>query len=400
MIRSIKHLPKTLALLVISSCMVVPMIFISAWRYQVYISESKHLEQEITERARSELGEQLKIILSMTDTKRSILATQYRAMIKTRVTDIHAILSQELDIWESSQSMDKLKAALIEYLETFNESLDRGELIVFDAQRRSIFYPSKHFPLGTSLMESRDADGRLFIRELIPFILRFEDSLEEIPMAGEEADAREMQLVYLRCFRPLYWFIGNAIPMSDMDAGLQKTVLQILQDYRYKEAGYIITMNADGFLLSHGTQPQLIGRNGLVIQNDDGVFVGKEIMQAAAQPNGGFCRYTWYNPVTGKPEPKLTFGMQIPDWGWTVATGVYLNEITASINVQKKQIKRQFINELIASGALWLVFSLGAWLITRRVQQTFLTDFTSFGSFFEQAANNDQLIVPETLSIK
>ncbi len=298
MIRSIKHLPKTLALLVISSCMVVPMIFISAWRYQVYISESKHLEQEITERARSELGEQLKIILSMTDTKRSILATQYRAMIKTRVTDIHAILSQELDIWESSQSMDKLKAALIEYLETFNESLDRGELIVFDAQRRSIFYPSKHFPLGTSLMESRDADGRLFIRELIPFILRFEDSLEEIPMAGEEADAREMQLVYLRCFRPLYWFIGNAIPMSDMDAGLQKTVLQILQDYRYKEAGYIITMNADGFLLSHGTQPQRIGRKGVAIQNDDGVFVGKKIMQAAEQPDGCFCRYTWHNPVT------------------------------------------------------------------------------------------------------
>jgi signal transduction histidine kinase/DNA-binding response OmpR family regulator len=159
-------------------------------------------------------------------------------------------------------------------------------------------------------------------------------------------------------------------------------------------------MNPNGFILSHGAQPQLIGRNSLTIQNDEGVLVFQEIMQAASQHKGGFCRYTWQNPTTGKPESKLSFGMQIPDWRWTVATGVYLNEIRSRIDTQKEHFKRRVFKELMFTCVIWLLCSSGAWFLARRVQQVFSTDFTAFASFFKQAADNDELIAPESLSIE
>ena len=52
---------------------------------------------------------------------------------------------------------------------------------------------------------------------------------------------------------------------------------------------------------------------------------------AAAQAGGGFVRYMWDKPSTHQSVPKLGYVEPIPQWGWMVGTGLYLDDVEQTL---------------------------------------------------------------------
>lgn len=64
------------------------------------------------------------------------------------------------------------------------------------------------------------------------------------------------------------------------------------------------------------------------LQDSNGVYICREICEAAKNPSGGWIEYKW--PKRGETEPsrKITFVTQVPNSPWQVSAGIYDENIS------------------------------------------------------------------------
>lgn len=68
---------------------------------------------------------------------------------------------------------------------------------------------------------------------------------------------------------------------------------------------YIFVYGRDGLIAAHGADLKRVGSNVMTLQDKNGKFFGKEIMQIGEA--GGTVDYAWVNPVTGEIQQKTSF---------------------------------------------------------------------------------------------
>lgn len=76
----------------------------------------------------------------------------------------------------------------------------------------------------------------------------------------------------------------------------------------------------------HPRTPELIGMNRLDYRDLNG-FPHVQHLIARGREGGGFVRYVIGKPSSGKPALKLTYVMPLPEWGWLLCTGIYLEDV-------------------------------------------------------------------------
>lgn len=89
---------------------------------------------------------------------------------------------------------------------------------------------------------------------------------------------------------------------------------------KYGENFYFYVVDENGVLLVH---PSLEGESLYDNQTDDGRYFIREVIEVA-KDGGGYVSYDW--PLPNNPEkiePKITYSMEDPNWGWVIAAGTY-----------------------------------------------------------------------------
>jgi two-component system, NarL family, sensor kinase len=109
------------------------------------------------------------------------------------------------------------------------------------------------------------------------------------------------------------------------DAKAQEQALAILKRLEFGHDGYFFVFDFDGNTLLYPRQPQLLGNNLRDMQDRDGGYpIRKLIDQARA--GGGYVQYEWPRPSTGQLENKLGYVEPIAGWQWVLGTGTYVDE--------------------------------------------------------------------------
>jgi len=128
---------------------------------------------------------------------------------------------------------------------------------------------------------------------------------------------------------------------------LQRKLLQQIGAFSYMDgAGYLFVLSYNGTVLSHSSDPTLIGKNLNMAQDTEGIYPAREVIRLAKQSDGAFVSYLWPKPNQKEPIPKLTYSMGIQDWEWAIASGLYLDDIDLLINHEKEKQRRFFLQEL------------------------------------------------------
>ncbi|MEP4804621.1 MAG: cache domain-containing protein, partial [Hyphomicrobiales bacterium] len=146
----------------------------------------------------------------------------------------------------------------------------------------------------------------------------------------------------------------------------QTEVKQILHDMTFGNDGYFFVYDNEGTNLVHPRLPGLVEKNWWDLQDPNGEYVIRNLVQRA-QDGGGFYRYIWNKPTTDQPAEKLGYADYLPKWGWMFGTGLYIDDIEREVAILKAQTEDNidqtalilfaitFIAVLLVSGLLFAI---------------------------------------------
>lgn len=141
------------------------------------------------------------------------------------------------------------------------------------------------------------------------------------------------------------------------DEGAKEQAKAILSSMNFGDDGYFYVYAADGLNLVHPRQPGLIGTNLWNMRDSDGTYVIRELI-ARAKEGGGFQRYLWPKPSTGKIERKLGYAVELPRWGWVLGTGIYLDDVDAAAARLRGNLLQSVRQTLVGLAAVAVVAAL------------------------------------------
>jgi methyl-accepting chemotaxis protein len=115
--------------------------------------------------------------------------------------------------------------------------------------------------------------------------------------------------------------------MSESEA--QERAKTALRAVRFGAGEYIIAYTADGVLQVHRLRENE-GKNRMDTKDPNGVMITQEIL-AASRKGGGFVEYSYPRQGNPEPSPKISYALPFAPWGWSIAAGVYVDDINATM---------------------------------------------------------------------
>ena len=157
---------------------------------------------------------------------------------------------------------------------------------------------------------------------------------------------------------------SGAIPV----ATAQHDALTALKTIRYDGTNYFFVLSDGGVMLAHPNKA-LIGKNELKTQDPFGTRIFEPLIAAAVAGKPAFHFYYFPKVPGGTPQPKTSFGIEVPEWHWVIGTGLYTNDLTDALIHRTIWLASIFL-------PVFVVFLLLAFL-TRQSLSKLLTGFSS-----------------------
>jgi two-component system, NarL family, sensor kinase len=114
------------------------------------------------------------------------------------------------------------------------------------------------------------------------------------------------------------------------DKATQDEAKAILAKLDYGDDGYFFVYDMQGQNLMHPRQPELVGKNLWNLTDTKGNPTIQRLINRARN-GGGYERYLWKKPSTGKVAPKLGYVVKLEKWNWMLGTGLYLDDVDATL---------------------------------------------------------------------
>lgn len=145
------------------------------------------------------------------------------------------------------------------------------------------------------------------------------------------------------------------------EAAAKAAALETIAAYRYGNNDYFFVLSDTGSMVMHPTSEHLNNTNVLSIKDSHGKAFFAELVALANQSGTGFIDYYWTREYSNDPVRKVSVVEKDHQWGWLVATGVYVDDIETDFG--------EALTSLIAISGLTLVI-VASMLISIAVSMT------------------------------
>lgn len=150
------------------------------------------------------------------------------------------------------------------------------------------------------------------------------------------------------------------------DKAAKAKVKQIIANLSYGPDGYFFVYDYNGNNLVHPRQAFRIGKDWYDLQDRQGNYVIRDLINAAKQ-GGGYTSYVWEKPSTGQLEKKIGYAIGLDKWGWMIGTGMYIDDITAQVanlqgDINQKTTRTFLLILVIVIACLAIVGGAGVFL--------------------------------------
>ncbi len=181
-----------------------------------------------------------------------------------------------------------------------------------------------------------------------------------------EAKKRELRNYVTQARNGFYFVYGSAAPNDDL---AQKQVMQILAAMIYGDEGFFFVYDYDGNNIVSPRQTELINKNWLDYKDSEGTPVVAEFLWTA-RSGAGYVEHLWPKPSTGVEARMITYVTSFPSWRWAVGTGVFIDDIVASVAATRAEVETRVQRTFLYIGgitfaALLVVFMSGLFINIR-----------------------------------
>ncbi len=190
--------------------------------------------------------------------------------------------------------------------------------------------------------------------------------------------------------------------MSEDEA--KKLGLELVKSLRYSKSGYFWVDRTDGVLVGHPIVPDNEGTNRMNIQDPNGVYLIKNIINAAKKSDdGGYTEYMWEKPSdvgTKILTKKRAYSKLFKPWNYIVSTGNYIDEIDSLVDQQSATYKSQMKNDEIFQVIITLILLLILGIIVFLFSSSIGKQISNIVEKVERVADKNLLVEPITINSK
>jgi two-component system NarL family sensor kinase len=168
---------------------------------------------------------------------------------------------------------------------------------------------------------------------------------------------------------------------QDNDAA-KELVIDILTNLEYGADGYFFVYKNNGDNVVHPRQSFRIGENWWDLQDQNGQFIIRDLIQNA-KDKAGFVEYVWEKPSSQEVVKKLAYSVMLERWQWMIGTGIYIDDIDRDVMAMQEEVDKKiqsssYVILFIALAAFVVVFVSGIFLqfSERRLADSKLQELT------------------------
>lgn len=175
-----------------------------------------------------------------------------------------------------------------------------------------------------------------------------------------EAKKAELRNYVTQARNGFYFIYGRAAPNDEV---AKQQVMQILAAMIYGDEGFFFVYDYNGTNLVSPRQTDRINQNWKGLTDSQGTPVVDELIRIA-RSGAGYHSYLWPKPSTGKEAQMVTYVVGFPSWQWAVGTGVFIDDVVATVAAARAEVEARVQRTFIYIGAitlaaLFLVFLSG-----------------------------------------
>ncbi|MFO8032047.1 MAG: methyl-accepting chemotaxis protein [Desulfohalobiaceae bacterium] len=162
----------------------------------------------------------------------------------------------------------------------------------------------------------------------------------------------------------------------------QEAAQGIISEIRYgeRQEDYFWINDMQPAMVMHPYKPELDGEDLSDVQDPDGVHLFNRMVEKVKAKGSGFVPYQWqYYDQEDRVEPKISYVQGFEPWGWILGTGIYVNDVQATVN------SIFWTSALIGLGALLLIAAIAFYAANRLVRPIVAT-----ANFAREIAENQQ----------
>ncbi len=136
--------------------------------------------------------------------------------------------------------------------------------------------------------------------------------------------------------------------------------LGVLRGMRYGNNDYFVVTDLNVVTVMHPLRPDLDGKDMSQVKDPNGVYFARQQVEESKQSGSSYVAYAFPRVKDGPPVPKLSYAQMFKPWGWTILTGVYVDDIDEAYHAKMIDIGTK-------AAALGLLVALVAVLIARSI---------------------------------
>lgn len=288
------------------------------------------------------------------------------------------------NIYSSNQHLpqEELKLLILNEIRKLSYAKEKGYIYAYDMQGNVLVHPLYPELENTNQLEETDIRGVPVIKEQIDLLKATDGAYSRYfaPRPGFDGQDFEKphlgsdhfeKLSYIRRFEPFDWYFGTGVSIEDVKRTSYQRILEILSTVTIGDNGYLFVFEKNGNSLLHANQIHA-GRELNVYD-----IIGDDFKQdvLAQAETGGFVDYM-AEDKQGVIGPKSSYVQNVGEWDWIVGTGIYLNNVNASIEKRKDELLAESRNEfglvLVMSVLVSLACIFISALVGRRISIRFV----------------------------
>jgi signal transduction histidine kinase len=194
------------------------------------------------------------------------------------------------------------------------------------------------------------------------------------------------KIAFVKLFEPYGWLIGTGEYVDDVEMDIQQEVLNRLVAVRFGQNGYLFGSTFEGDPLF--TNGKITVNTGSVwdLTDPEGIKITRVQKETAMQPEGGYYNYSWIKLHGLTSSPKMSFTKAIPEWGWMIGAGVYVDEVDQVIEQKREAMWITIRNQLLKISFTLLSLILMVCLLANYIASKTRQGFDRFARFFDRAS--------------
>lgn len=298
-----------------------------------------------------------------------------KSEIKQRVYNAHTIATS---IYKNNpnKSKNEIIKMIKDALRDIRFYKDRGYFFIYELDGTNILHPVLPHIENKNILNIQDSKGNYPLKEIINLVKEHKEGYSSWWWIKPDNKNNEYKKIgFSKLFEPYNLFIGTGEYVVDHEKILKENILKKINRIRYGVDGYIFAYDYDGNTLSHVKQ-NLLGTNRLDLQDSNGKYLLKEIIDVAKKGEDYLTYEGTIQPSTGKPANKISYIKGFDDWKWLIGTGTYMSELNTLVEKRKKvlelQNKQQITQIIIISLAVFFLIFIITIIFAKSIEKKFI----------------------------